>query len=615
MNKNDLFKLQSEKGTELVRIIETKQDKLYVIDCIKRTMPKWIKKEDLSGYVESTEEELYLLTNRKLPELESLDMEKTKKMYQRYTLIAGLLPFVTKESYRNTLIVELSKQNNITKQTIRNYLCLYLVYMDITALAPKEITEKELTIDEKNMRWGLNKFYYTRHKNSLQTAYTMMLQAKYCDGNGKLLPEYPTFNQFRYYFRKNKNMRTYYISRDGVKSYERNNRPLLGDGVQEYASHVGVGMFDATICDIYLVDDRGNLVGRPTLTACVDAYSSLCMGYSLGWEGGVYSLRGLLVNMIADKKKHCEKLGIIIDDSEWDCCKLPAEMITDMGAEYKSENFEQIAELGITITNLPPYRPELKGSIEKFFDCIQGYFKPYLKGKGIIEPDYMERGARDYRKDACLTMEDFEKVLVRCIIYYNTKRIIENYPYSEAMLQSEIQPFSCAIWEWGKLQEGTNLISVDKNTLIYTLLPRTEGRFTRFGLRVNRMRYHCDGYIEQYLDGGEVTVAYNPDDVSAVWLVDKGGYIRFDLIESRYNGKALADVQIMQGNQKELIKGVSEDNLQAKIDLAEHIKAISQSKYSDGCVNIKGIRKTKNREKAKQHIDYVKEGGLNGTLN
>lgn len=608
MNKNDLFKLQSDKRTELVRIIETEQDRLFVIDCIKRTMPKWVRKEDLAEYVVSTENELYLLTKRKLPEVESLDREKTQRMYQRYTLIAGLLPFVSQETYRNTLIGELSKQSEITKQTIRNYLCLYLVYMDITALAPKEGTAKELTTDEKNMRWGLNKFYYTRHKNSLQTAYTMMLQAKYCDGTGSLLPEYPTFNQFRYFFRKHKNMRTYYISRDGVKSYERNNRPLLGDGVQEYASHVGVGMFDATICDIYLVDDRGNLVGRPTLTACVDAYSSLCMGYSLGWEGGVYSLRGLLVNMIADKKKHCEKLGIIIDESEWDCCKLPAEMITDMGAEYKSENFEQIAELGITITNLPPYRPELKGSIEKFFDCIQGYFKPYLKGKGVIEPDFQERGARDYRKDACLTMNDFEKVLVRCIIYYNTKRIIENYPYSESMLQSEVQPFARDIWEWGKLQKGANLIGVEKDALIYTLLPRAKAKFTRYGLKVNRMRYHCEGYIEQYLNGGEVTVAYNPDDVSEIWLIDNKGYVRFELIESRFKDKSLEEIKDMQSSQRELVNGVAEENLQAKIELANHIQAISGEKYSDGNVNVKGIKKVKNREKSKLHIDFVKDG-------
>ena len=74
-----------------------------------------------------------------------------------------------------------------------------------------------------------------------------------------------------------------------------------------------------------------------------------------------------------------------------------------------SENFEQIAELGVTVVNLPPYRPELKGTVEKFFDQIQETYKKYLKGKGVIEPDFQERGAHDYRKDACLTIRDFEK--------------------------------------------------------------------------------------------------------------------------------------------------------------------------------------------------------------
>ena len=63
-----------------------------------------------------------------------------------------------------------------------------------------------------------------------------------------------------------------------------------------------------------------------------------------------------------------------------------------------------MAELGVTIVNLPSYRPELKGIVEKFFDLIQDSFKPYLKGKGVIDPDFQERGAHDYRKDACLTL-------------------------------------------------------------------------------------------------------------------------------------------------------------------------------------------------------------------
>ena len=101
--------------------------------------------------------------------------------------------------------------------------------------------------------------------------------------------------------------------------------------------------------------------------------------------------------------------GINIEKSQWDADKLPAIFVTDMGSEYKSENFEQITELGVTVVNLPSYRPELKGAVEKFFDLVQNTYKPHLKGKGVIEPDYQERGSHDYRKDACLTMADFEK--------------------------------------------------------------------------------------------------------------------------------------------------------------------------------------------------------------
>ena len=124
----------------------------------------------------------------------------------------------------------------VSKQTIRNYLWLYLVYQDIAALAPKQKCEdRPLTQDEKNMRWALNKFFYTRHKNSLNTAYTLMLKEKYCDSSGVLLNVYPTLNQFRYFYRKYNKMQNYYISREGLKAYQRNHRPLLGDGVQVFA--------------------------------------------------------------------------------------------------------------------------------------------------------------------------------------------------------------------------------------------------------------------------------------------------------------------------------------------------------------------------------------------
>lgn len=605
MKKYDLLRA----GDSIIRVLEVQGDRVLVIDCIKKTMPVWVDAAELEAYSECIIGELSQVTGIITADVDTLDADQRKIMYERYTMIAPVLSFLTDDRMRSRLIGSVAEEHGVSKQTVRSYLCLYLAYLDVAALAPRRREDdRALTQDEKNIRWALNKFFYTTKKQSLMTAYTMMLKEKYCDGLGVLAEKYPSYYQFRYFYRKTRNLQNFYISRDGLKNYQRNNRPLTGDGVQEFAPAVGVGMLDATVCDIYLVNDTGSLVGRPILTACVDAYSGLCCGYSLSWEGGVYSLRGLMLNIIADKVDWCNRFGISIHREDWDCDMLPASFITDMGSEYTSGNFEQIVELGVKVVNLPSYRPELKGLIEKFFDLIQESFKKYLKGKGVIEPDYQERGAHDYRKDACLTMADFEKIILHCIIYYNSQRIIESFPYTEDMIAAQVKPYASQIWNWGKSQIGANLIGIGKRELMLTLLPRTTGRFSRSGLKVNKLRYHCDGYTEQYLSGGDVAVAYNPEDVTSVWVLKDGTYTEFTVIESRYQGKELTAVQKLQTSQRVITRGAVRDNLQAQINLAQHIEAIASIGAGRGDVHMKNIRSTRRREQTKRHRDYMKEG-------
>lgn len=603
MKNNQLLR----HGEIIIRLLDIKDDKAFIIDCKRQTVPKWVDIDSLTDYITCSDEVL-----DPLPDINDLDIQSRKFAYEHFTYIAGVLPFVTDKKRRCEAITQITEDKRISKQTVCNYLWLYLVYQNIAALSPKTATiEKTLTDDEKNIRWALNKFFYTQNKNSLNTAYTLMLKEKYCDAEGVLLPQYPSFHQFRYYYRNHKKMQNYYISRNGIKSYQRNNRPLLGDGIQEFAPAVGVGMLDATICDIYLVNEAGGIVGRPILTACVDAYSGLCCGYSLSWEGGVYSLRNLMANVITDKAELCRKHGISINPQQWNCNMLPATLVTDMGKEYVSNTFEQLADLGVTIVNLQPYRPELKGAVEKFFDVVQGLYKPHLKGKGVIEPDYQERGAHDYRKDACLTMADFEKIVLRCIVYYNSQRIVENFPFTEKMLADSVKPYASDIWNYGLKQAGANLIPTDYNTLVLTLLPRTTGKFSRKGLTVNKLRYKHDGFTERYLNGGTVAVAYNPDDVSEVWLIENGIYTPFTLIESRFCGKGIQEVKAIKENLKAVVKAATADNMQAKIDLITHIGIVAASAANQGNTNIQGIRDNRRREQQKSHIDYVKEGAAN----
>ena len=426
-------------GQTIYRVLAENGERLLVIDCIKRTMPFWIKREDITNYTQIDESILFDKSGLKTIKEDELSKRALATAHQRYSIIAPAVAFVADKKRRNEMITFASHNSNLSKQTIRLYLCLYLAFQTIKALAPIDVVRgNEITKEQKLMRWALNKYFYTSRENSLRTVYLYLLKEKYLDESGQLKKEHPSYYQFRYYYRRTKNQQNFLISRKGLTDYQRNYRPLLGEGVSEYAPNVGTAMLDSTICDIYLVDDAGNILGRPILTACVDAYSQMCCGFALTWEGGMTSLRELMNNVITNKVDYCKQYGILINDEEWDCDQLPGIMVTDRGAEYCSGTFEQLSELGVTVVNLPSYRPELKGSIEKFFDLIQSYYKPYLKGKGIIESDYQQRGAHDYRMDACLTLEDFKKIMLRCIVHYNSKRKLASVSYTTDMLTNQV---------------------------------------------------------------------------------------------------------------------------------------------------------------------------------
>jgi len=168
MQKNDLLK----SDATIYRILAIHDENALIIDCKKRNMPKWRKMADIENYQSCTEEELAEQTDVELFDIGILDTSTRKIMHTRYTIIAGILPFICDEKLRSLIISRTAEEHGICKQTVRNYLCLYLIYQNISVLAPKRNKDdKPLSKDEKNMRWALNKFFYTKNQNSLPTAY------------------------------------------------------------------------------------------------------------------------------------------------------------------------------------------------------------------------------------------------------------------------------------------------------------------------------------------------------------------------------------------------------------------------------------------------------------
>ena len=572
-------------GKTILRIIGKKGTELLVIDCLKRTMPIWVPRHDLEGFDVAISEE-DLLQREAVRNLEDLSPAQLKEARTRFATISFLLTCVGDGDERRSATKLLAEHYGISEQTIRHRLCVYLAFQTVAALAPREREPRQLTADERNFRWALNKYFYNSKKLSLRQAYKYLVKEKYLDSNGKIAQNCPKFHQFKYFYYRHRQESNYIISRWGRGEYDRNYRPLLGGGVRDFCPSIGYGMLDSTTCDIYLVNDEGRLVGRPVLTACIDGYTSMCLGYSIGWEGGINSLRKLMTNVASDKVAWCGKLGIEIKKEEWACHSLPHKLITDMGPEYAGNTFSQLTDLGVELINLEPYRPELKSLVERFFGLVQESFKKELINKGVVLKDFGDRGAVDYRENACLTLEQFERIVILCIIHYNCGRTIE-LPYG---IMGVKRHANC-LWNACLEARPDTLIDVDIETLRLVLLPRCRARFRRDGLMVNKLRYRAEGYTNRYLKGGDAIVAYDPANVSNVWLYEAGEFHKFDLVESFFAGMALDALGESRSKPTSVAGG---EELESEIRLSSRIDLIAKSICARPM--IKGARGAKRKE-------------------
>lgn len=422
--KNDIL----QSGEKLIRVLALSESRAFVIDCKKQTMPYWTEKENLSEFKSISKAEMQEILGCRFPDADELCGDEKRQMREAYSIIASVVPFADDETERKEMIKRASEKYGITAQTVRKYLCKYLVFQDMMCFLRRK-SKKAMTDDEKNFRYILNKYFYSTDRRSLHTCYIYLLRERYSDEKGKLMPEYPPFHRFRYYYYKTKRTDNFLISRYGRYKYDRDFKPLLGNS-RNYFGSVGFGEVDSTIADIWLSDENHNLVGRPIITAMVCPFSQLLLGYTIGFEGGATSLSDLMRNVNCNKVDFCKSLGIEIDKNVLANSGIPMTIITDRGKEYLSENYSQLTDLGVEIINLRQFTPNEKGMVEQFFNIIQNYYKQYLMNSGVIREDFNLRGAPDYRKQATLTLPEFNKILLMCIIHYNSKRVIRNIPYS-----------------------------------------------------------------------------------------------------------------------------------------------------------------------------------------
>lgn len=232
------------------------------------------------------------------------------------------------------------------------------------------------------------------------------------------------------------------------------------------------------------------------------------------------------------------------------------------------------------VERLPPFRSDCKGMVEKSFDLLQSQYKSILRGKGVIEPDAQERWAVDYRTQASLTLKEFTAVLLHCVVYPNSARVLENLSPD----QFQAEPTAAGVWNWCMQPGHRDMLAVSEEEFRLLGLPRSEGRLTRTGLVFRGLRYLNFDYDDVCFAAGKyggktVPLAYDEHSISQVFLISGQEFVPFELAPThqRYGGMDFAEYEALRQKTARQKFRIKDNELQGKLMLHKNIRTIRKN--------------------------------------
>lgn len=579
------------------------------------------------------------------------------------------VPAIFHQAERAKIIKRASEQHMLSKKTVYEMLKKYWKHgMTKNALLPKYYncgaknkerhsyiskshdgaSEKAVIDNEvkRKFKMAVEKYYHSGKRNSLATTYRLMLRDYFTNDfkikNGVKVPvlneDYavPSMRQFRYWFEKNNNDKVSISKREGIKHYQSNARPLLGDSTYEVSGPGAAYQIDATVVDLYLVSkyERSWIIGRPVLYLVMDTYSRVIAGIYVGleapsWIGAMMALE----NATSDKISFCREYDIDIIEGEWPASHVPQTILADRGEfEGKSPEGGLIEGLHISVQNSSSYRGDMKAIVERHFRTVHDKIKPFVPG--YINVDFQKRGGKDYRLDATLDIHQFTKIILKIALHHNNFHFLKSYRREAGMIEDGVEPIPNHIWNWGIQNKSGCLRSFPQDIIKLNLMPSGIASVTERGIRFHGMLYGSEKAMrEQWfqkakLNGSwKVKANYDVRSMSSIYITAGGSreYEKCYLLEhqERYQACTYEEVAHLHMVEKQMQKRAESALLQNEFDITSEIEAVVQEaqrlKNADITVSkrtrLDGIRENRAFEKSVMReaeafdINVEKSGG------
>jgi putative transposase len=258
-----------------------------------------------------------------------------------------------------------------------------------------------------------------------------------------------------------------------------------------------VWQVDHTLADVLVVDQWGDLLGRPWLTIVVDSYSRCIQGLHLGFDAPSAQVVGLALRHAILPKQYPAAYEM---QQVWETYGLPQYLYTDGGKDFRSQHLERVAtELGIVLCLRR--KPSDGGIVERPFGTFNREFFNTLPG--YTSSDVVTRSPKA-EGEASLTLAQLERLLVRYIVDHYNQMI-------DARMgdQSRI-----GRWEAGRKAQ---LPLLGERELDICLMRRDRRIVYRNGyIQFANLTYQGE-HLAAYT-GESIILRYDPRDITTLWV-------------------------------------------------------------------------------------------------
>ena len=299
--------------------------------------------------------------------------------------------------------------------------------------------------------------------------------------------------------------------RQGTKKAKYKLKPLVGHIQAAFA--LEIVQVDHTLADVILVSEENRTIpiGRPWVTLAICVATKVIVGLYITFEPpSAISVAMCLVNAIRPKEQFLASLGL---KGRWPVSGVMQRLHLDNGRDFHSEALQRgCSQLGINIEYRPVGSPHYGGVIERLMGTFMGRCRLL---PGATQSNVVKRGDYDAEGKAVMTLKEFKAFFVNEVV--NVYHVKEHRTLG-------VPP----VVKWDELQSSSSEKSIappgwEHWMLQTTFYPFEKRLIRRDGVHLFSRQYWADGLEEWIGDGIERPIAYDPGDLSRVFIQGPNG--------------------------------------------------------------------------------------------